>query len=186
MDKQHFVNHSANSQWAFQSKMQNVILLPSIHTVLASRNPQNLYTLNLKTQAQIQREQIDSAIQLLKTQYDAIMSSVEKSNNLSLEDGGAHAQSCRPESSDQRSFAAQFELPGAELVGVQVGSGTAADTVLRSNSLCKKRNLQAMQSLEDPHATPGVKSIDSSEAEISERKKILKHASHANKQPREP
>ena len=172
MQTQQMFNHTASAQWVFQSQTQGMALLPSVP---ASRNPQSIYNSNLKTQAQLQTQQIDAAIHLLKMQYDAIMASVENSNSLSLEDGGAHAHSCRPESLHQRSFAAQFELPCPESVGVQLGSGPAADTGLQSNGLRKKRNLQAMQSMENPSATAFMKSVDISGT--SEKKKALKQAS---------
>jgi hypothetical protein len=76
-----------------------------------SRSAANVYRSNLKAQARIQTQQIDSAIQLLKMQYDAIMASVQKSN-LSVErPTPLTSASVTPALVDQKSFSIQFELP---------------------------------------------------------------------------
>jgi hypothetical protein len=65
------------------------------------------YQPNLKAQARFQTQQIDSAIQLLKIQYDAIMSSVQQSQSPLPRISVTSTQVV-----DQTSFSAQFELPG--------------------------------------------------------------------------
>lgn len=129
----------------FQCQMQGMTLLPPLRTVLVSRIPQNLYNLNLKAQAQLQTKQIDSAIQLLKMQYDAIMSTVEKSNCSPCDDTSAHIHSSETSATkDQTSFAAQFELPGPEFVGEQLGLSAASTFAMRASS--PKRSLKTMLS----------------------------------------
>jgi hypothetical protein len=121
-----------SAPWGFQTQLNNIAMLPVMHVpsynvvacpcpsmstphLLASRNHANVYKSNLKAQARIQTQQIDSAIQLLKMQYDAIMASVQKSNQ-PLEQSSAPPPTSATLSKvvDQKSFAIQFELPRPE------------------------------------------------------------------------
>ena len=122
-----------NTPWRFQAPLNNVTMLPVMNApafnvaarpcqsrimpqLLPSRSPANTYKPDLKVQARIQTQQIDSAIQLLKMQYDAIMASVHKSN-LPQEQQLPPQPSTSAASTpvvDQKSFAAHFELPGPE------------------------------------------------------------------------
>jgi hypothetical protein len=112
-----------NSQWSFQPPMQGADkpILPPIRTVLANGTvlaPEanmSANKLHVKSQAQLQTQQIDKAIQLLKMQYDAIMASVEKSANAQSDDASVRPASTKASNSlDQGSFAADFELPSAD------------------------------------------------------------------------
>ena len=150
-----------NPQWAFLHQMQGVPLLPPIFSPsfsqsrfgaqalqhsLPSRNRQNAHKLNLKAQAQMQTQQIDSAIQLLKMQYDAIMSSVEKSACPSEVAASQSPSSKSPEAVDQSSFAADFELPRVDSACAQLGqkrkqhADDSAETEERSVLSKKRKN----------------------------------------------
>jgi hypothetical protein len=125
-----------NVPWGFQAhlKWNNLAMLPvmnppafnfvscpcpSMNTpqFLPSRSPANVFKSSLKAQARIQAQQIDSAIQLLKMQYDAVMASVQNSHNQTLEQPNFPLSSTAAAPSqvvDQKSFAMRFELPDPE------------------------------------------------------------------------
>jgi hypothetical protein len=117
-----------NSQSAFVNQLPCCMpLLPSLPafpanhgsaSLLQSQRTQNL---NFKAQAQLQAQQIDSAIKLLKMQYDAIMSSVEKSASSSEVAATQSPSSTAPEMVDQASFAVDFELPRVDSACAQLG-----------------------------------------------------------------
>ena len=125
-----------HSQWAPNWPANKFVMLPPIRSavyngvgggrILEIPSTLDLQRWNVKAQAQLQTQQIDSAIQLLKMQYDAIMSSVQKNGQ---SDSGDASQSSRGNSSvalDQTSFAAQFELPFA--AGCDVRSSLSVET----------------------------------------------------------
>ena len=79
-------------------------VLPSLNVPV--RITPTLYRTNLlKAQAQLQTQQIDSAIQLLKAEYDAIIKSILSSDSRN--------KTMVPAAMDQTTFASQFELPAA-------------------------------------------------------------------------
>ena len=79
-------------------------VLPSLNVPV--RITPTLYRTNLlKAQAQLQTQQIDSAIQLLKAEYDAIIKSILSSDSRN--------KTMAPAVTDQTTFASQFELPAA-------------------------------------------------------------------------
>ena len=85
------------------------------HLHMPSRidNSSNLSRLSLKAQAQLQAQQIDSAIHLLKMQYETIMRSLQKDcQSQSVE--FRSRQSTRMELKDQTTFGSQFDLPISE------------------------------------------------------------------------
>jgi hypothetical protein len=108
---------------------------PLMHTQLMSaRSPADVYNSNLKAQARIQAQQIDSAIQLLKMQYDAIMASVQQSHNQPLDQPSTQS-STSSQVVDQTSFSTQFDLPGPASEE-QVAATSAIDTT----SSCKRKS----------------------------------------------
>lgn len=86
---------------------------PSMSTPQFLPPRSSVYNSNLKTQARIQTQQIDSAIQLLKMQYDAIMASVQEKHEISsplpLPSSATPSQVV-----DHKSFSTLFELPAPE------------------------------------------------------------------------
>ena len=71
-----------------------------------ARNFQTLYQSNLvKAQAQLQTQQINAAIQLLKAEYNALMKSILSSDQ--------RVHKVTPLAVDQTTFTSQFELPAA-------------------------------------------------------------------------
>uniref|UniRef100_A0A7S0QNC8 Uncharacterized protein n=1 Tax=Cryptomonas curvata TaxID=233186 RepID=A0A7S0QNC8_9CRYP len=145
------VQPGMNTPWGFQNHLNNLATLPmmrvpafnaascfcpSMNTPqLPSRSPANVYKSNLKVQAQIQTQQIDSAIQLLKMQYDAIMASVQKSN-LPLEGPNQQPSTSATSSQvvDQKSFVMQFELPRPES-----DEQSTATRVMDTATACKRK-----------------------------------------------
>ncbi len=131
-----------STQWGVKAHLNNLAVLPMMRTTafnvvacphpstntpqtLPSRNPEAFYTSQVKAQARIQTQQIESAIQLLKLQYDAIMKSVQKSQTQSLLHPPLQPSASQPtllllpstsstsnQVIDHRSFSLQFELPG--------------------------------------------------------------------------
>ena len=88
---------------------------------------------SLKAQAQLQTQQIDSAIQLLKMQYDAIMLSVHRASQSS---SSTQLPCCNvTAATDQASFATQFELPLTAKSEIEyVPSSLSVET-----TICRKR-----------------------------------------------
>ena len=84
--------------------LNHLPVLPSLNVPV--RITPTLYRTNLlKAQAQLQTQQIDSAIQLLKAEYDAIIKSILSSDSRN--------KTMAPAVTDQTTFASQFELPAA-------------------------------------------------------------------------
>ena len=94
----------------------------------------NHVRLRLKAQAQLQTQQIDSAIQLLKMQYDAIMLSVHRASQSFFSVPTAQPSCCNAAAArDQASFAAQFELPPTAKSGIEyVRSSLSMETKVGS------------------------------------------------------
>ena len=132
--RMHFDGQLPMAHQRAHPNLQNIGFLPSIHSAavlndsklragsfisipqLSATHPSNIYKMHLKAQAQLQTQQIDSAIHLLKMQYDAIISSIQSSSSVCA-DVGVQSQECdttTPAVQDQASFAAQFALPCAE------------------------------------------------------------------------
>ena len=90
--------------------------------------------LSLNAQAQLQTQQIDSAIQLLKMQYNAIMLSVHRASQSSSSFPNAQPTCCSATAArDQASFAAQFELPPTAKSGIEyVKSSLSLETKVGS------------------------------------------------------
>ena len=145
---------SMNTPWGFQTHLNTLAMLPAMRVpavnacpcpcpsntpqLFPSRSPANAYKSNLKVQAQIQlqTQQIDSAIQLLKMQYDAIMASVQKSN-LPMDQPTQQPTSTSATSShvvDQKSFAMQFELPCPES-----DEPSTATRAMDTTTACKRK-----------------------------------------------
>jgi hypothetical protein len=126
-----------NTPLGFQAQLNlnNLAMLPVMNApsfnrvpcptpqLLPSRSPANVYNSNLKAQARIQTQQIDSAIHLLKMQYDAIMASVQQTPTQPLEHTPLQTPLLPPLRStsatsspaiEQTSFAMHFELPDPE------------------------------------------------------------------------
>jgi hypothetical protein len=128
-----------NPQWVSLRQMHGVPLLPPMFAPtfgqvrFGAQELAHVAPLNFKAQAQLQAQQIDSAIQLLKMQYDAIMSSVEKSAGPSEVAANQSPSSTAPDVVDQSSFAADFELPRVDSACAQ---------------LCQKRKQPADDSAE--------------------------------------
>ena len=102
---------------------------------MPERNPFIAYRPSLKAQAQLQTKRIDSAIQLLKLQYEAIMMSVQMTGESTLGPAIRHPP-CPP---NQPSFAAHFDLPSAPKCDVEnFPSSKSNETPLR---LSNKRTL---------------------------------------------
>ena len=133
---------SVNAQWAFERTPGGLpafyyggcnivnttpatpILVPRTSIDFNNlRSPAINVTPNLQTQIRLQTQQIDSAIQLLKMQYDSIMTSLQMS-----EYNQPHRPSLLPNSQESRAttqqmtFDAQFDLSGAELFGERASS----------------------------------------------------------------
>ena len=146
-----------SAQWAVHSPAQNLLMMPvrtdsdkettRFQTLNApARNLANLYRLNLKAQAQLQTQQIDSAIQLLKMQYDAIMSSVQKTGLTASEEASVSASTDMIASKgsiavDQTSFAAQFELPAAKLENFDIRSSLPVETKINKRKAIHKAHV---------------------------------------------
>ena len=76
------------------------------------RSQTNSSTLSCKAQAQLLARQIESAIQLLKTEYNAIMASLQQASQSTSCDTSMQCLTSKdPSASDQTSFEAQFWLP---------------------------------------------------------------------------
>jgi hypothetical protein len=116
------VQPSMNASRAFKGhiKLNNPAMLPAMNAPAfngapcpcpALFLPQRRYQNDLKVQARIQTQQIDSAIQLLKMQYDAIMASVQDKPHTSTTVPSTATSS---QDVDHKSFAMQFELPFPE------------------------------------------------------------------------
>ena len=179
-----------NPQWTFQNQTQAMALLPpivtsvnqshsgtaTIPTPFAASNPQQFYKLNIKAQVQLQTQQIDSAIQLLKMQYDSIMASVQHSNAASREQQTASASAGQSsEAVDQSSFAVQFELPGPECDCEHLGSGPhiVASSATRGSSHKRKQQRAAIS--EDSEAELIAERIENKES--TKKRKCLGQSS---------
>ena len=94
----------------------------------------NHVRLSMKAQAQLQTQQIDSAIQLLKMQYDAIMLSVHRASQSSSSVPTTQLPCCNVTAArDQASFATQFELPLTAKSGIEhVRSSLSLETRIGS------------------------------------------------------
>ncbi len=124
----HTVQPNMNTPWGFHTQLNNLAMLPVIHVPsfnvspcpsmnmpqhLSSSCPAYVYKSSLKAQARIQTQQIDTAIQLLKMQYDEIMASVQNSHQPLDQPPPLESTSATPSPVfDQTSFSVQFELPG--------------------------------------------------------------------------
>eukprot|EP00291_Cryptomonas_curvata_P020937 CAMPEP_0172171550 /NCGR_PEP_ID=MMETSP1050-20130122/11955_1 /TAXON_ID=233186 /ORGANISM="Cryptomonas curvata, Strain CCAP979/52" /LENGTH=175 /DNA_ID=CAMNT_0012842995 /DNA_START=79 /DNA_END=606 /DNA_ORIENTATION=- len=171
-----------NTPWGFQNHLNNLATLPmmrvpafnaascfcpSMNTPqLPSRSPANVYKSNLKVQAQIQTQQIDSAIQLLKMQYDAIMASVQTSHQpLEQPSSATSASATSSPVVDQKSFSAQFELPGPES-DEQPAEAREMDSATTS----KRRTAGiSITSLVDSESCPSIKT---SECNLQSKKRL--------------
>ena len=114
--------------------MDNSQLFDDIQRVNVPRYSAELCRLNLKAQAKLQTQQIDSAIQLLKMQYDAIMQSVHKTQSVPPSSGKGQV------AHNQTSFAAQFALPlttDSELAAVYTSMSMEAK-ISRKRHSCDK------------------------------------------------
>ncbi len=175
------IQQGMNPQWGLPAHLNNLGMLPVMRTpalnvgafacppmsspqLMSTRSPENVYQSNLKAQARIQAQQIDSAIQLLKMQYDAIMSSVQQSQS-----HNQPAEQLPPVPStsaistqvvDQTSFSAQFELPGPES-NEQVATARVMDTA----TTCKRKTDSddgiSITSLVDSESSPPSKTSES-------------------------
>ncbi len=119
----------------------NVISCPCppmiVPQLLPTRCPANDYNTNLKAQVRMQTQQIDSAIQLLKMQYDAIMSSVQQSphqSHLIREQPSPSMKSATSQVVDHKSFSMRFELSGPDF-DEQIGTACVMDTP----TTCKRK-----------------------------------------------
>ena len=74
----------------------------------------NLYKLRLQAQVQLQTQQIDGAIQLLKMQYDSIMKTIQSPCTSPVYINMPQNSSIATVILDQASFAAKFALPSLE------------------------------------------------------------------------
>jgi hypothetical protein len=110
---------------------------------LTAKTQQHAYKMTLKAQAQLQTQQIDSAIQLLKMQYDAIMSSVEQSTRSTCSEVAARpSESQKSTAVDQGSFAVDFELPGPESVCGSFVPAASSLPALSTHVTSQKRKVQ--------------------------------------------
>ena len=76
------------------------------------RSQANSCSLSYKAQAQLQARHIESAIQLLKTEYNAIMASLQQASQSMFCDTSVQCLTRKdPSALDQTSFEAQFRLP---------------------------------------------------------------------------
>ena len=102
----------------------NIPLMPYAHYGAGSNNVSvrsqtKSSTLSCKAQAQLQARQIESAIQLLKTEYNAIMASLQQASQSTSCDTSMQCLTSKdPSASDQTSFEAQFWLPPPAKSGI--------------------------------------------------------------------
>jgi hypothetical protein len=146
-----FEGQSSLNTWGLQSQLANqnslamvqMMRAPAFHatcpcppmsTPQLVRSQPNLYKDTLKAQARIQTQQIDSAIQLLKMQYDSIMSSVQQSHKQPLEQLPPQPSSSASQVVDHESFSAQFDLPDPEF-----DAQVATAFVLNAPTTCKRK-----------------------------------------------
>ena len=79
---------------------------------VSARSQANSCTLSFKAQAQLQARHIESAIQLLKTEYTAIMASLQQASTPTSCDTSVRCLFSKgPSALNQTSFEAQFRLP---------------------------------------------------------------------------
>ena len=163
----------------------DVKLNASIQTLeawLPAMNPASAYTMNVKAHAHFQTQQIDSAIKLLKMQYDSIMLSVKSTGQLPSGSGATQQSlSSTVDFPEQASFAVQFSLPGEESRIEYSRLSSSHETV---NS--KKRSAQEL-TVEITAQRENVVSIENlvSNSESLEIKNP-EQSSQAKKRPRRP
>jgi hypothetical protein len=169
--------------WGLQAQLNSLAMLPvapvmrapalnvvpypcppfNMPQLLQSRSPANDYKTTLKAQARIQTQQIDSAIQLLKMQYDAIMVSVQQSHNQPVEKASTLPSKSATTSQvvDHDSFANQFDLPDPEF-DAQIGTSFAIDSAVtfkRKND--SHSDGMSIKSLVDTEASSPTKTSES-------------------------
>ena len=102
----------------------NIPLMPYAHYGAGSNNVSvrsqtKSSTLSCKAQAQLQARQIESAIQLLKTEYNAIMASLQHaSQSISCDTSAQCLTSKDPSALNQTSFEARFRLLPSSKSGI--------------------------------------------------------------------
>ena len=118
---------------ALHNRVQHLQLIHSAIVPPSNSCEANHVRPSLKAQAQLQTQQIDSAIQLLKMQYDAIMLSVHRASQSS---SSTQLPCCNvTAATDQASFATQFELPLTAKSEIEyVPSSLSVET-----TICRKR-----------------------------------------------
>ena len=95
----------------------NISMMPCAHSAarssnVSARSQANSCTLGFKAQAQLQARHIESAIQLLKTEYNAIMASLQQASKPTPCDTSVRCLFSKgPSALNQTSFEAQFRLP---------------------------------------------------------------------------
>jgi hypothetical protein len=135
--------------------MQDMPLFSPMFASKEARNTRQFCSQNLKVQALLQTQQINTAIQLLKMQYEAIMASVHRSQCLSERAAIQTPTSQESAPLDQSSFASDFELPRLDSFSRQLGSST---TALIKNSSNKKRDLYDIERA-DPEGSESSKKV---------------------------
>jgi hypothetical protein len=160
------VQTSVNAPRGFQIHLNNMAMLPVMcapavpcpcpSQLMHPKGSANAYQ---KARARIQTQQIDSAIQLLKMQYDAIMASVQISN-LPVEGPQQSTSATSPQVVDQKSFAMQFELPRPE----SDEQGAATTLAIDTTSACKRKT--------DSHPDENTRANKTSESSLPSKKRL--------------
>ncbi len=103
----------------------------------------NDYMPHFRAQARIQTQQIDSAIQLLRMQYDNIMASVQESHSQALEKSPLKSPSSATSAQivDHKSFYERFELSGSP--SFEVVPANFLDT----HAACKRKSESALNGM---------------------------------------